>query len=74
MAATTTATTLVGDTLDLVCWRVLGNTAGGVVERALALNQNLSDTGPVLPPQTVVILPVISSAAPTTIETVNLWN
>lgn len=72
--ATTRATTLQGDTMDLLCWRELGTTSGGVVEQALALNQNLSDTGPVLPAQIDVILPVISTATPTTVPTVNLWD
>jgi phage tail protein X len=71
--ATQIATTLQGDTMDLVCWRELGTTSGGVVEQALALNQNLSNGGPVLPALTDVILPVITSAAPATIETVQLW-
>ena len=71
--STTIATTLQGDTIDLVCWRELGTTTGGVVEQVLALNQNLSDLGPVLPPMTDVILPIITAAKPATIETVQLW-
>ena len=74
MAATTITTTLDGDTIDLVCWRELGTTSGGVVETVLALNQNLSNNGPVLPGAIDVILPVITSATPSTIETVQLWD
>ena len=72
--ATTIATTLQGDTMDLLCWRELGTTTGGIVEQVLALNQNLSDAGPILPALTDVVLPVITSTAPPAIETVNLWD
>ena len=67
-------TTIAGDTMDLVCWRELGTTSGGVVEAALALNQNLCNTGPVLPAPIDIVLPVITSAAPAPIETVQLWD
>jgi phage tail protein X len=73
MGATLRTTTLAGDTMDLLCWRELGTTSGGVVEQALALNQNLSDAGPVLPAAIDVILPAPATSAPATIETVNLW-
>jgi phage tail protein X len=67
------AIALQGDTLDLICWRELGTTAGAV-EQALALNPGLSDAGPLIPLGTTVILP---DPAPTTAqrrETVNLWD
>jgi len=79
-AATIIATTQQGDTLDLVCWRELGTTSGGVVEQAYLLNQNLADGGPngvggpLLAPLTDVILPAVTSATPTALETVNLWD
>lgn len=74
MAATTfITTTLAGDTMDLLCWRELGTTSGGIVEAALALNPGLSDAGPVLPPAIDVTLPVVDPTQPTPIETVNLW-
>jgi phage tail protein X len=58
MATTPTVTTraLQGDTLDALCLRHLGTTAGGVVEASLAANPGLSDLGPVLPAGTTVVL------------------
>ena len=74
MGPTLIATTMEGDTLDLLCWRELGTTSGGVVEQAYVLNQNLADAGPILPPLTDVVLPAITAATPTARETVNLWD
>ncbi len=71
---TSLATALQGDTLDLICWRVLGTTAGGIVEAALVLNPGLADAGPVLARGTAVILPDPPAAAALTRETVNLWD
>jgi phage tail protein X len=70
---TGTATALQGDTLDLVCWRVLGTTSN-VVEQAFALNPGLADLGPVLPEGQVVILPDAPTPAVPVRETVNLWD
>lgn len=50
-----------GDTLDLLCYRHLGKTAG-VVEAALELNPGLASLGPVLPMGQTVILPDPSAA------------
>lgn len=47
---------LQGDTLDALCWRHYGRTAG-VVELALEANPGLADLGPVLPMGTLVTLP-----------------
>lgn len=71
---TRTATALQGDTLDLICWRELGTTAGKVVEQAYELNVGLADVGTVLPEGTQVTLPDPPSAAAGTLETVNLWD
>lgn len=68
------ATTVQGDTLDLVCHRHLGTTTGGVVEAALALNPGLCDAGPVIATGTAVTLPEIAATAPQARETVNLWD
>lgn len=73
-ATTITVTTLQGDTMDLLCWRELGTTSGGVVEQAYVLNQNLADQGVILPARTDVILPAVSTAQPGTLETVSLWD
>lgn len=66
-----------GETLDAVCWRVLGRTAG-VSEQAYDLNPGLADLGPLLPGGTRIVLPDIASpaAAPAPVrrETVKLWD
>jgi phage tail protein X len=60
-----------GDTLDLLCQRHLGRTAG-VTEAALAMNPGLAAKGPVLPMGTEVTLPDAAPAAETKI--VQLWD
>jgi phage tail protein X len=45
-----------GDTLDDICWRIYGKTAG-VTEAALAANQRLADLGPMIPMGTLIELP-----------------
>lgn len=62
-----------GDTLDLLCWRHLGATAG-VTEQAYELNRDLSRAGPVLAEGTLVVLPDAVPAAAAVRETVNLWD
>jgi phage tail protein X len=53
---TITTRTLQGDTLDALCLRHLGTTAGGVVESTLIANPGLAALGPVLPAGTQVQL------------------
>lgn len=62
-----------GETLDALCWRVLGRTAD-VTEQALEMNRDLADLGAQLPGGTEVILPKIREAALVTRETVKLWD
>jgi len=62
-----------GETLDALCWRALGSTAG-VTEQALQLNSGLAALGPRLPEGTIVELPEIDEAARPTRETVQLWD
>lgn len=62
-----------GDTLDLLCWRNLGTTAG-VVEAAYLLNPALADLGPVLPEGRAIVLPDRPADAAAIRETVNLWD
>jgi len=69
----TTATALDGETVDAICWRVLGRTAG-TTEQVLGLNPGLTSLGPRLPGGTVVILPDAISAASATIDIVQLWD
>ena len=45
-----------GDTLDEICWRIYGKTAG-ITEAVLAANHRLADMGPVLKMGTVIELP-----------------
>ena len=62
-----------GETLDALCWRVLGRTAS-VTETALAANPGLADLGPVLPLGTIVSLPDDVQAAQIQTDIVQLWN
>jgi phage tail protein X len=48
-----------GDTLDEICFRVYGKTAG-ITEAVLAANHRLADMGPVLKMGTMVELPNVS--------------
>ena len=60
-----------GDTVDSLCQRYLGRTAG-VTEQVLSLNHGLAEFGPVLPLGTAVEIP----DQPTTPQrtTVQLWD
>lgn len=60
------------DTLDLLCWRHLGRTAG-VVEATLELNPGLAELGPVLPAGQPVTLATTAAAAVDS-QTVSLWD
>ncbi|NIJ70584.1 tail protein X [Xanthomonas sp. 60] len=67
--------TLQGDTLDALCHRHLGTTAG-MVEQALQLNPGISLLGTHLPMGTEVELPDAPPAASSTVERplIQLWN
>lgn len=62
---------LQGDTVDAICHRHLGQTAGAT-EAALKLTAGLAARGPVLPAGVLVNLPALP-AAPTQ-PTVKLWD
>lgn len=62
-----------GDTVDQICWRVLGRTSQ-VTEQVLALNPGIADLGPVLPIGTPVTLPDPATVAPLMRETITLWD
>lgn len=64
-----------GDTVDLLCWRHLGRTAG-VSELTLQLNHGLSSLGPVIPEGTLVTLPDVtqSAASNQADQTIKLWD
>lgn len=60
------------DTVDALCWRHYGRTAG-VTEAVLEANPGLADHGPTLPQGLLVQMPVAQAAA-TQRQMVNLWD
>ena len=60
------------DTVDSLCWRYYGRTAG-VTEAVLQANPGLADYGPVLPLGLVVNMPEAQTSAPQR-QMVNLWD
>ena len=66
-----THTTVEGDMVDLICWRVYG-AESGYVERVYDLNQGLADRGPILPAGVVIDLPDLEPADE--IPMVTLWD
>lgn len=62
---------LQGETLDALCFRVLGQTAG-VVEQTLELNPGLAAHGAILPHGTPVELPDVTE--PQQKPMIQLWN
>lgn len=61
-----------GDTVDAICWRYYGRTAG-VTETVLDANPGLADLGPVIPHGTAVTLPDAAPQAEQR-QVVNLWD
>ncbi len=61
-----------GDTVDAICWRYYGRTAG-VTEAVLDANPSLADLGPVIPHGTAVTLPDAAPQAEQR-QVVNLWD
>lgn len=70
---TITATSREGETVDEVCWRVLGRTSN-VTEQVLELNPGIAVLGPRLPGGTELTLPEVAEAATATRETIQLWD
>lgn len=62
-----------GETLDAMCYRVFGRTAG-VTEAALEANTGLADLGPVLPAGTLITLPEPADAVQPSVDLVQLWD
>ncbi|AVJ23961.1 MULTISPECIES: tail protein X [Pseudomonas] len=60
------------DTVDALCWRFYGRTAG-VTEAVLEANPGLADYGPILPHGLVVNMPEAQTSAPQR-QMVQLWN
>ena len=61
-----------GDTVDAICWRYYGRTAG-VTELVLEANPGLADLGPIIPHGTQVTLPDAAPQAEQR-QVVNLWD
>jgi P2-like prophage tail protein X len=60
------------DTVDALCWRYYGRTAG-VTEAVFEANPGLADYGPILPQGLVVNMPEVKTSAPQR-QMVNLWD
>jgi len=60
-----------GDTVDAICHRIYGQTAG-ITEAVLEANRGLAELGPVLPHGTVVDLPDLPQQAD--VQRVQLWD
>jgi phage tail protein X len=67
-----TVRTQQNDTVDALCWRHYGRTAG-VTEAVLDANPGLADHGPTLPHGLAVQMPETQTAAPQR-QMVNLWD
>lgn len=60
------------DSVDALCWRHYGRTAG-VTEAVFDSNHGLADYGPVLPQGIAVLMPDVRISAPQR-QQVNLWD
>ena len=60
------------DTVDAICWRYYGRTAG-VVEKVLEANSSIAELGPFLPMGTAIQLPEIQTQQNTT-QSIQLWD
>lgn len=60
------------DTVDALCWRHYGRTAG-VTEAVLEANPGLADHGPTLPQGLMVQMPDAQAAAPQR-QMMHLWD
>ena len=66
-------TALQGDTVDAICWRHYGRTAG-MTEEVYAANPGLAALGPLLPLGTQIELPDLPTRPAATRQLVNLWD
>lgn len=62
-----------GETVDALCWRILGQSAN-VTEQTYAANPGMADIGPRLPGGTRVTLPDVTAITATVRQTVKLWD
>jgi phage tail protein X len=71
MTTGTTVHSIEGDTVDKICQRFYGRTAG-ITEQLLQHNPGLASKGTVLPTGTKLLLP--EDATPPTKQTIQLWD
>lgn len=64
---------LQNDTIDAICWRYYGRSAG-IVEKVLQENPQLAEFDIFLPMGTVVLLPEIDTPEQVQQQTINLWD
>lgn len=68
---TTTARAQAGETVDALCYRVLGRSAG-CVEQTYEMNRGLADGGPILAEGQLIALPdLVPDLAPARVQ---LWD
>ena len=60
-----------GDTVDSMCWRYYGRTAG-VVEKVYAANKGIADLGALLPHGTAIDMPDVAEQPQQ--EILKLWD
>ncbi len=60
------------DTLDAVAWRTLGNTQA--LASIIELNPHINNVDPILPANTVVVLPQAQAAGSRVKKLINLWD
>ena len=58
------------DTIDLICWRQFGITAG-ITEQVMQLNPHIEHNSPTLPVGTVITLPTEQVSIQ---QTIQLWD
>jgi phage tail protein X len=68
----TQARAIQGDTVDAICWRHYGRTAG-ITEAVLDANPGLAALGPVIPHGTLINLPQAAAPAEQR-QMINLWD
>lgn len=60
-----------GDTVDAICYRHYGSTAG-ITEQVIGANPHIANLTPVLPTNTLVMLPELSR--PAALNLIKLWD
>lgn len=62
-----------GLTVSLLVWRRFRRPMPGLVEKILDRNPGLAGAGPILPPGTVLDIPVPTPREPQLLEPIRLW-